>query len=71
MRIPDDYRGFRLSSADAVQIGHKTEGGGLRKQLGIGTSRKVRGVWSVAPDGCERFHDTLRAAKQFIDGYLS
>lgn len=67
MKLPREYRGFQLTKFQGTQVGHPTEGGGLRSRLGLGTHRKVKGVSSIDPEGYERIHDTVKAAVSFID----
>lgn len=64
-----DYLGFKLTPHEGIQMGHKTEGGGLRKTLGLGTRRKIKGVSSISPDGNEKIHDTLKKAIEYIHMY--
>ena len=63
---PVDFMGFRLAKAAGWHLGYKTDGGGLKSRLGIGTARKWSGVTSTDADGYERTHDTLRDAVAFV-----
>lgn len=69
--LPDtgqvEYRGFKLAQFEGTQVGHKTQGGGLKKQLGFDTSRKVTGVMLTEPNGYERHFDTLKKAVKWIE----
>ena len=65
-----EYMGFRLERYEGISVGHSTTGGGLLKQLGIGTKKKISGVLSTnLEDSYERYHPTLRKAIEFIHTY--
>jgi hypothetical protein len=62
-----EYRGWKVERCAGRQVGHRTEGGGLLKRLGIGTSRACRGWEAFYPDGGSKFFDTVKEAKAYID----
>ena len=63
-----EYRGWKIAPCEAVQLGYRI-GEGMKSRPGKG--RKLKGyTLTYAPDAREKFVDTLKEAREYIDNYM-
>ena len=64
------YRGWKIESVETRNVGYDIPARTPTSISKRGRGRDVNGFQTTSPyDGYEKFHDTLRAAKQYIDNY--
>lgn len=65
-----EYRGWKIESYEGTNVGYNIQTPGRGTGSRAGKGRQVNGFTTTSPyDGYEKIHDTLRAAKKYIDDY--